>query len=147
VRFRNLVLFVTLLTCALLVPSSALGGGDFQSGKYKGTTEQGYPIVFKATQGQVAKLRVETVAICESGKGSKGKFFNLHAPIRNSRFEIEVDGAGGATHLTLKGRLAGPFAGGTIVDRTRVNPEKEGKPEPTGSDRCKATFHWAAEIP
>jgi hypothetical protein len=143
-RFRFLVLCAAALG-TLLVAASALAGA-FESGKYKGTTEQGYPIVFKATQGQVKKMRVETVALCESGKGSKGKFLNLHAPIKNTRFEIKLTGDEGATHLTVKGRLTGPYAGGTIVDRTQVNPEKEGNPEPGGTDHCKATFHWAAEI-
>jgi hypothetical protein len=129
---------------ALLLACSALGA--FQSGKYKGTTEQGLPIVFKATQGQVTKMRVNTVALCESGFGSKGNFSNLHAPIKNTRFEIKLTGDRGATHITVKGRLTRTFAGGTIVDRTRVDPEKEGKPDPKGTDHCKSTFHWAAEI-
>jgi hypothetical protein len=143
-RFRFLVLCAVALG-ALLGAASALAGA-FQSGKYKGTTEQGYPIVFKATQGQVKKMRVETVALCESGKGSKGKYFNLHAPVKNTRFEIKLTSDEGATHITVKGRLTRTFAGGTIVDRTSVNPEKDGKPEPGGTDHCKATFHWGAEI-
>jgi hypothetical protein len=143
-RFGFLVLCAVLLG-TLLAAASALAGA-FQSGKYKGTTEQGLPIVFKATQGGVKKMRIETVALCESGKGSKGKYFNLHAPIENTRFEIKLTGDEGATHITVKGRLTGPYAGGTIVDRTQVNPEKDGGPEPGGTDHCKATFHWAAEI-
>ncbi len=143
-RFRFLVLCAVAL--GVLLASTAALAGSFQSGKYKGTTEQGLPIVFKATQGQVMKMRVETVALCESGKGSKGKFFNLHAPIKNTRFEIKLTGDRGATTLVVKGRLVRTFAGGTIVDRTRVDPEKEGKPDPKGTDHCKSTFHWAAEI-
>jgi hypothetical protein len=135
---------LAILGSALLLAGSALGA--FQSGKYKGTTEQGLPIVFKATQGQVMKMRVNTIALCESGFGSKGNFSNLHAPIKNTRFEIKLTGDRGATHVTVKGRLTRTFAGGTIVDRTRVDPEKEGKPDPKGTDHCKSTFHWAAEI-
>jgi hypothetical protein len=129
---------------ALLLAGSALGA--FQSGKYKGTTEQNLPIVFKATQGQVKKLRVNTIALCDSGYGSKGKFLNVHGPITNSRFNIVAKFDHGATTLIVKGRLTRTFAGGTIVDRTRVDPEKEGEPDPQGTDHCKSTFHWAAEI-
>jgi hypothetical protein len=147
VRLRFLVLSVLVLACGLFAAASAIGANVFQSGKYKGRTEQGLPIVFKATQGQVRKLRVTTVALCESGMGSKGTFANLHAPIRNTRFGIKGVGNNGATHLTIKGRLVGPYAGGTIVDRTAVNPEKGGEPEPGGTDHCKIQEHWSAEIP
>jgi hypothetical protein len=142
-RLRFLVLAAGA-TAAAIFAATALAGA-FQSGQYTGTTEQGKAISFKVTQGQVKKLRFTTVALCESGYGSKGTFSNLHAPIRNTRFEVKVTGNGGATRMTIKGRLTGPFAGGTIVDHTRVNPEREGRPEPNGSDRCEATFHWAAE--
>ncbi len=134
------------LAATLLVAIPALASNAFQSGKYKGTTEQGEVIAFKATQGQVTKMRFNTIALCKSGSGSKGKFSNLHAPIKNTRFEIKLTGNRGATKVTVKGRLTGPYAGGTIVDHTRVNPEKDGEPDPQGSDRCKATFHWAAEL-
>jgi hypothetical protein len=140
-HFRFLVLAAIV---AAVFATTALAGA-FRSGHYKGTTEQGKPISFKVTQGQVKKMRFTTIALCESGYGSKGTFSNLHARIKNTRFEIKVRGNGGATTVTVKGRLTGPFAGGTIVDHTRVNPEKEGQPEPNGSDRCEATFHWAAE--
>jgi hypothetical protein len=142
---RDFRLLVPLAIIAVAVFATTALAGAFKSGHYTGTTEQGKRISFKATQGQVKKLRVTTIALCESGFGSKGVFSNLHAPIKNTRFEIKVRGNGGATRMTLRGRLTGPFAGGTIVDHTRVNPEKEGKPEPNGSDRCSATFHWAAE--
>jgi hypothetical protein len=141
-RVALLVLPALAATALLAVPAIA----SFQSGHYKGTTEQGRRIGFRATHGQVKKMRFTTVALCESGYGSKGTFSNLHAPIENNRFEIKLTADRGATRLTVKGRLTGPFAGGTIVDRTRVNPEKEGKPDPDGTDRCRATFHWAAEI-
>jgi hypothetical protein len=143
VRFKFLVL-CAVAAGALLMAASALGA--FQSGKYHGTTEQGARITFKATQGQVMKMHFTTVALCESGYGSKGMFSNLHAPIKNTRFEIKLTDDRGATAITVKGRLTGPYAGGTIVDRTRVNPEKGGEPDPEGTDRCKATFHWSAEI-
>jgi hypothetical protein len=142
----RLPVFALTLGLVLLVAFPALGSNAFQSGKYKGTTEQGEVIVFKATQGQVTKMRFTTVALCESGFGSKGTFSNLHAPIKNTRFEIKLTGNRGATTVTVKGRLTGPFAGGTIVDHTRVNPEKDGEPDPKGTDRCAATFHWAAEL-
>jgi hypothetical protein len=145
-RFKFLVLSLAVALVALLASAAALAN-VFQSGRYKGTTEQGYPISFKATQGQVSKLRLTTVAVCESGKGSKGAYSNLHAKIKNTRFEFKGEGDDGATHLTIKGRLVGPYAGGTVVNRTEVNPEKEGQPEPGGTDHCKSTYHWAAEIP
>jgi len=130
---------------AAAVLAAAALAGVYRSGHYTGTTEQGKPISFKVAGGHVKKLRFTTIALCESGYGSKGNFANLHAPIKNTRFEIKVTGNRGATRMTIKGRLTGPFAGGTIVDHTRVNPEKEGQPEPGGSDHCAATFHWAAE--
>jgi hypothetical protein len=136
---------VPLAVIAVAVFATTALAGAFQSGRYTGTTEQGKSITFTATQGQVKRLRVTTIALCESGYGSKGVFANLHATIRNTRFEITARGNGGATKMTIKGRLTGPFAGGTIADHTRVNPEKEGRPEPNGSDHCAATFHWAAE--
>jgi hypothetical protein len=142
-RFRFPILIVAV-AATLLVAVPALA--SFQSGKYHGTTEQGARITFKATQGQVMKMHFTTVALCESGYGSKGTFSNLHAPIKNTRFEIKLTADRGATAITVKGRLTGPYAGGTIVDRTRVNPEKGGEPDPEGTDRCKATFHWSAEI-
>jgi hypothetical protein len=145
-RSRYLVLSLAIVLIGLLAAAAAFAN-VFQSGKYKGTTQQGYAISFKATQGQVSKLRLTTVAICESGKGSKGVYSNLHAKIKNTRFEFKGEGDGGATHLTIRGRLVGPYAGGTVVNRTEVNPEKEGLPEPGGSDHCKSTYHWAAEIP
>ena len=145
-RFRFLVLSSAIAIVALLCAATALGNA-FLSGKYKGTTEQGKIITFKATQGQVRKMSFTAIALCESGFGSLGKFSNIHAPIKNTRFEVKLKGDEGATTVVVKGRLVGPFAGGTIVDRTRVNPEKEGKPEPGGTDRCKVQEHWAAEIP
>jgi hypothetical protein len=144
-RFRILVLSLTAVAIALLCAASALGA-IFQSGHYKGTTEQGKAISFQATQGQVKKMSFTAIAVCASGYGSRGSFSNIHVPIRNTRFEVKLTGDEGATTVVVKGRLVGPYAGGTIVDRTRVNPEKEGKPEADGTDRCKATFHWAAEI-
>jgi hypothetical protein len=147
VRSRFLVPWLVVVLLALLVASSALGLVVFQPGRYKGTTEQGLPITFKATRGQIRTLRVTTVAICESGKGSKGTFLVRHTPIRHARFEFKGIGNNGATHVKIRGRLAGPYAGGTIVDRTEVNPENEGQPEPGGTDHCKVQEHWAAEIP
>jgi hypothetical protein len=132
-----------VLAVALLLAAPALA--SFKSGRYRGTTEQGKAISFKATRGQVSRMRFTTIALCESGHGSRGRFANLHARIRHSRFEIRLTADRGATTIVVKGRLTGPYAGGTIVDRTRVDPEREGAPDPKGTDRCKATVHWAAE--
>jgi hypothetical protein len=144
-RFLVPVLLAALV--ALLLVGPALAKNVFVSGHYKGTTEQGLPISFKATRHQVRNLRFTSVAICESGKGSEGDIVVRHTPIKNTRFVFRGVGDNGATHVTIKGRLVGPYAGGTIVDRTEVNPEKEGEPEPGGTDHCKIQEHWAAEIP
>ncbi len=143
-RLKILSLSLAAVLIALLCAAPAVGNA-FLSGRYTGSTEQGKPIAFKATQGQVRKMSFSAIALCESGFGSRGKFSNLHAPIKKTRFEVKLKGDGGATTVVVKGRLVGPYAGGTIVDRTRVNPENDGKPEPGGSDRCASTFHWTAE--
>jgi hypothetical protein len=122
--------------------ASALGA--FQSGTYKGETEQGKPIVFKATQGQIKKLRVSLIALCDSGYGSRGKFANVHGPIDNGKFHIVAKFDRGATTLIVNGRLSGPYAGGKIIDKTTVDPEREGEPDPNGSVHCSATIRWAA---
>jgi hypothetical protein len=70
-RLRFLVLAAGA-TAAAIFAATALAGA-FQSGQYTGTTEQGKAISFKVTQGQVKKLRFTTVALCESGYGSKGR--------------------------------------------------------------------------
>jgi hypothetical protein len=75
-----------------------------------------------------------------------GLFAYWRAPIKNTRFEIKLTGDEGAIHITIKGRLSGPYAGGTIVDRTNRSTRKRTASRTGGTDHCKATFHWAAEL-
>jgi hypothetical protein len=133
---------------AVLLVSAATAWGatatGFATGKYRGKSDQGLKVSFRAGKQQVTGFAFKETGTCSNGQKSNGTQGPFTMTIdAKGRFSASGASPSGATRSRIIGKLSGKQASGTFRIDTRF--DASGNPDPNGTVRCTSgKVHWTA---
>lgn len=136
---------ISVAAILLVAAATAWGAATgFATGKYRGKTDQGLNVSFRATKQQVKGFSFKETGTCSDGRKSNGRQGPFTMTIDASgRFSESGASPSGATHSRITGKLSGKQASGTVRISSRF--DTSGNADPKGTVKCTSgTVHWTA---
>ena len=141
---------IAVLACVTAAgPGAALGASGGGAGRYVGHTTQGIAVQLSAPHHGLRTFRYRATLHCSDGSTFLDRYFTDSFAIRHGRFANHHVSDRGAVTTSVRGRIIGRHAHGTlrIVERYSEVPDSQGDTplDANGAVVCDShTVRWSA---